>query len=36
MITIVSIATAIGVTGALMQKFGAESRPGFDERGALQ
>ena len=36
MITIVSIAAGIGVLGALTKKFGAESRPGFDERNALQ
>lgn len=36
MITIVSIATAIGVVGALTAKYGADSRPGFDERSSLQ
>ena len=35
MITIVSIAAAIGVVGALTEKFGADSRPGFDERKPL-
>jgi hypothetical protein len=38
MITIVSIATAFGVMGAvggLISKFGADSRPGFDESSPL-
>jgi hypothetical protein len=35
MITLIAITVGIGVVDALALKFGAETRPGFDERRPL-
>jgi hypothetical protein len=38
MITLLAIATPVAIVGAidvLAAKFGADSRPGFDERGPI-
>jgi hypothetical protein len=35
MITLIAIAVPVAILGGLTLKYGAESRPGFDERAPL-